>query len=168
LAKQSRYRLIAIFSVGGRSVSLSSRRFCCAEVFDETSSDDTGSYCSYAISRCCCTFPINTQRAIDNGLCEPDVRLLHRVGGSPAIKRFQSPEEGCFRQTIYGREKQIRSAAAALFLPYRGDRWLRHRRACSRGSHQANTEGKPRHRWTCRAGNARGLTRYGRAEAGAL
>jgi hypothetical protein len=35
------------------------------------------------------------------GLCEPDVRLLHRVVGH-AIKRFQSPEEDVF-ETICGR-----------------------------------------------------------------
>src|SRR6266850_6770378 len=87
-------------------------------------------------------------------------------GGSPASKRFQGPEEGCLWKAIHGREEQIRSAAAALFLPYRCDRWLRYRRARSRGSHQADVNRETNHHRTCRAGNARGLTRYGKAEAG--
>jgi hypothetical protein len=43
---------------------------------DETKSGDTGRYSYYVIVCRGCTFPINTQRAMDNSVREPDVRML--------------------------------------------------------------------------------------------
>jgi hypothetical protein len=172
LAKLSQNRLITIFSDATRSVSLYADTLLYRRQCDANSStlvrDDTRCDGVYALGRSCCAFPVNFGGAIDNGICQSDVRLLHGVGGSPANKRFQGPEEGCFRQAIHRREKQIRGAAAILFLPYRCDRWLRYRRACSRGSHQADAKRETVDCRTRRTGNAGGLTRHGRAEPGAL
>src|SRR5215510_14771217 len=62
--------------------------------------------------------------------------------------------------------KQVWSAKQAAFLPYRCDRGLCRRREYSRGFHPADVERETVYHRTGGAGNAGGLTRHGRTEAG--
>ena len=111
-------------------------------------------------------FSAGSIRGHRRGLQEPFLRLLREMGRASAPERLPGPESR--RKQHPGDQKEAGDARSTGLVPYRHDRRLRRRRACSRRRHQAPAQGQTQGVGSGRAFDASRLARYGKCHANAL